>query len=293
MSLKSFKTFLVEALLDVDKADIDKIYSPLKVPFKELSDVWKRNFERFTSTNGDEYSRNAIARTIQRELNEVLTKYQPVYGPLKTFKSSELKSPNAKKAHAINPIEIHVWLVGPRDHGNVYDVKKKEIHICLDRNVADAMINRLASIPHYQLPMLRNEVSDLKLKTTIRHEVAHWMDDSLHNLYLTKSLTKTMEIAREKGNEVALKARQAMVTHGEPDIYLAPIELTAMVNQIAEYKRRVTQKKYDSLTWKQLMTEIPSLNSLNKAWGARWRKKMFERLSRENLIGKNFRKELE
>lgn len=291
MAIKSFRTFLDEALIDVDASDVTKIYAPMKDAMKELTDVWNRNFDRLVSASDDciPSARSIIARTISRELNEVMKKYQPIINnPIKSIPSSSLKSENAKKAHAVNPIMIHVWLISPRGVGNHYSPSKKAIHISLDWGVADAMVNRLADIPKHQIPMLKNEVSELKHKGTIRHELTHWIDDSLHNFYITKSLNNIDDLSRQKKTKQAEIAYKKDISHNQPDIYLAPVEINAMVNQIAEYKRRVGNKKYDSLSWSQLMTELPSLATLNYKHGAKWRKKMFERLSREGLIGKSF-----
>jgi len=299
MPLKSFRTFLDEALLDVDASDVTKIYAPMKDVMSELTAVWNRNYERFVAASAGSpspnvpSSRSVIARTISRELHEVIQKYQPIINnPIRTFPSSSLKSENAKKAHAVNPIEIHVWLISPRGIGNHYSPSKKAIHISLDWVVADAMLNRLADIPLHQISMLKNEVTELKHKATIRHELTHWIDDSLHNFYITKSLNNIDALTREKKTKQAEIAYKKDLSHNQPDVYLSPVEINAMVNQIAEYKRRVGNKKYDSLSWSELMTELPSLGTLNSKFGSQWRKKMFERLSREGLIGKNFQSRL-
>lgn len=299
MTLKSFKTFLTEALIDIDKSDIDKIYAPLKQPMKELTAVWKKHLDRYKDSSpgspgrGVGSERDAVARTISRELYEVIQKHAPIFGPLKTIKSSELKSKLAKQAHAVNPIEINVWLIGPQNTSNNYNPGKKTIDIHLPHSVAEAMINRLITIPHYQIASLMNEVSEVKHKSTIRHELTHWIDDSIHNFHIKKSMERIQDILHTGDRRGAEKAWKAMLNHGEEDIYLSPVEITPMVNQIAEYKRRVPKKIWDSITWADLMVALPSLGSLNQNFGATWRKKMFTRLARENLIGKNFRKRLQ
>lgn len=290
MQIKSFRTFLNEALIDVDASDVNKIYAPLKDVIKELTVVWNRNFDRLLSASTE--NKKVVARTISRELNEVIRNYQPIIkDPIKVIDSSSLKSETAKKAHAVNPIKIHVWLISPPNAGNFYHPSSKSIHISLPYSVADAMLNRLAYIPNDQLPNLKNEVSEFKFKTTIRHELTHWIDDSIHNFYITKSLNNFDALKGAGKTKEAQLAYKNDILHHEVDIYLSPIEINAMVNQIAEYKRRVGVRKYDSLSWKQLMVDLPTLSSLNNKFGSYWRKKMFERLSREGLIGKNFQKE--
>lgn len=297
--MKSFKHFLTEALIDVDASDINLIYAPMAKPMKELHSVFKKHLDRLldasqgTTGRGELSAYEAICRTVERELLEVRSKYQPVYGPLKTIDSSKLKSESAKRAHAINPIKINVWLIGRPHMPNSYNVMNKEINICLPLAVAEAMMSNLSHIPKKQLTMLHNETSDIKHKSTIRHELTHWIDDSLHNEYITKSLFRANDLQKYVSPEAAQKYYKKAVMHNQEDIYLAPIEVTPMVNQIAELKRRVGEKKYDTLTWADVMVYLPSLSHLNTKFGEKYRKVMFTRLARENLIGKNFRAKLQ
>lgn len=287
--MKSFREFLVEALIEIDASDINLVYAPLAKPMREFSEVWKRHSKNLFS--GDLDLRKLTQERIQRELTEVKKHYQPVFGPLKTIDSSKLKSPNAKKAHQINPIKIHVYLVGLPNMTNSYNVQTCEINICLPYGVAEAMMSRISTVPQYQLPMLQNEISVLKHKATIRHELTHWMDDSLHDMYLTKALFRAHEIVKVDKSS-AVKYYNDAVLHGYDDIYKSPIEITPMVNQIAELKRRIGDKKYNKLTWMDLMVLLPTLESLNRKHGVEWRKIMFIRLARENLIGAKFRDKL-
>jgi hypothetical protein len=297
MAIKSFQKYIQEALLDVDAQDVNKIYAPIKDVMKDLSAVWNRHIDRFMDASAGSSSpnvpsaRSAVARTISRELHEVIGKYQPIISnPIKTFDSSQLKSENAKKAHEVNPIKIHVWVVSPKELGNLYAPKDSVIHIGLPYSVADVMLNRLSNIPNHQINMLKNEISELKHKSTIRHELTHWIDDSLHNFYIRKGLNTVQSLALIGQKQASQKAFKKMVSHGEDNVYLSPVEINAMVNQIAEFKRRVGKKQYDSMSWAQLMVALPSLSSINQTYGVYWRKKMFERMSREGLIGKNFQK---
>jgi len=143
------------------------------------------------------------------------------------------------------------------------------------------------------LQYMKNSITDVRVKSTIRHELTHWLDDSLHNMHLSKT-AKTFNVLTRNGPAKEMeKFYKKAVAHGEDDIYLAPLEITAAVNQIAEVKRRIGEKKYNALTWADLMEMIPSLGNLNARLGTEWRKRMFSRLARENLIGTNLTKNLE
>lgn len=286
--MKTFAEYLAENLIDVDKSDIDKIYTPLKSVMKDLTAVWDRNFKRLQAAQ-DTVTRIAISRTFSREFKEAISNAGGgINQPLKIIKSSELKSENAKIAHAANPIEIWVWLV---HKSNQYSPQDKRIHICLPDSVYFSMVDSgVHQVPANLLPSLRSEVSELKYKATIRHELTHWMDDSLHNFHLSKGINTAISHLRAGNSKAAQQTYKRMVLGKENDIYMTHIEITPMVNQIAEYKRRVSKKQWDSMTWTDLVVALPSLGGLNYMHGEAWRKKMFDRLSRENLLGPNFRK---
>lgn len=288
--MKTFAEYLAENLIDVDKSDIDKLYAPMKKIMKDLEAVWNRNLHRLEASD-DPITRKAIARTMSREFREAMQ--QPAGGlqyPLRTFHSSELKSENAKIANSIIPVDIHVWLTF---RSNQYTPGDKKIHICLPENVLDTMLNGVHLVPRHLLPSLRAEVSDLKHKASIRHELTHWMDDAMHNLHLSKSIETTMALISAGKSRAAQQAYKRMTLGKHDDIYMTHIEVTPMVNQIAEYKRRVSKKQWDSMTWKDLMVALPSLGGLNYKHGEPWRRIMFDRLAREGLIGKSFTKDLQ
>jgi hypothetical protein len=217
---------------------------------------------------------------------------------IKTFFTSQLDSEAAKTAHKINPVKIEVYNVLPQGASNSYHMMAKKIMIGLPSNVWEAMAFRLSTVAQYQLAMLRNETSDLRLVTTIRHELTHWLDDSLHNQHLNTKFSRFLDDrekiiradADPKTTEAEIDAAyKKRITKGEDDINLTAIEITPFVNQIAELKRRLGDKKYDKLTWADMMTYMPSLSGLNHRHGANFRKIIFSRMAREGLLTKNLR----
>lgn len=292
MAIKPFKEFLVEKLIDVDKKDIDMVFAPLKRLYKDLQAVWKQH--------------GTLSRDqLQTKFAEAMGRHATLgnqYRVIKSFKSSQLKSEAAKAAHEINPIQIDVYNILPQGVSNSYNMMTKKIVIGLPAGVWEAMTFRLSSVPQYQLAMLMNETSDIRLLTTIRHELTHWLDDSLHNQHLNAKFSRFLDDREKivkadadiKTTEDAINASfKKHITKGENDIYLTPIEITPFVNQIAELKRRIGDKKYDKLTWAQMMTYMPSLDNLNRQYGAKFRKLIFSRMAREGLLTKNLRKQVD
>jgi predicted XRE-type DNA-binding protein len=279
--VKTFREHLLtEALLAVDKQDINKLYAPYAKPFKEFQAVWNKY--------SDEQIKNnlTIRRDMMLQFREIFSRY-PQNAPLKVFSSSDLKSELARKAHAVNPITIYVFLTA---NGNYYNPLKHIIYLSLDTNIANAMENILDSIPVNQLAMLKSETTDLRMKTTIMHEIAHWLDNSLHNFYMSKAFSRAADVA-DRGRNGAQVITKSLY-RGESDPYLSPMEVTAMVNQVAELKRRLPKKKWDQLTWVDLMHLIPSLHFADRRLGAEFRKRMISRMSREHLVGASLMKQL-
>jgi endonuclease I len=293
MKIKLFKEFLVEKLIDVDKKDIDMVFAPLKRLYKDLQAVWKKHgvlsVEELEKQFKEVVSRHVVGGSVNHKV-------------IKTFSSGQLSSAAAQQAHKINPIKIKVYAILPHGASNSYNMLTKEIVIGLPLSVWEAMAYRLNHIPHHQLAMLTNETSDIRLLSTIRHELTHWLDDSLHNQHLNKKFSRfnadLQKIKQADGDIVSTRnavdaSYKKHVTKGEEDIYLTPLEITPFVNQIQELKRRIGDKKYDKLTWADIMTYMPSLDGLNRRYGAKFRKLMFTRMARENLLTKNLRNKVD
>jgi hypothetical protein len=291
MTVKPFKEFLVEKLIDVDKKDIDMIFAPLKKLYKDLQTVWK-NHGKLPAEEVEKQFREVMSRHTKGDQHRVV----------KTFYTTQLDSETAKAANKINPVRIDVYNVLPEGGSNSYNMMTKRIMIGLPNSVWEAMALRLRHIPQYQIAMLSHETSDIRLLTTIRHELTHWLDDSLHNQFLHKKFSRFAD-DREKivRADADMKTTQDAigasfkkhVTKGEDDIYLTSIEITPFVNQIAELKRRIGDKRYERLTWADMMTHMPSLDGLNRRHGAKFRKLMFSRMAREGLLTKNLRKQVD
>lgn len=276
-----FKQFLNEALIDIDAQDINTIYAPFAKPYKELQEIWKKhtkgNLNELTWANLEKWR-------LEKEFREVINKYDNGT-PLKVFDSSQLRSKAAREAHALNPVKIYTYLIGD---GNMYTPTKSTIYISLETGIYYAMSSGLSGVPFHQIHMLKNETLDSRIKSTIRHELTHWIDDSIHNFYITKAIKSTQSVKQAGGNWE--KHLQKTLWAGERDPYLGPHEINAYVHQIAELKRRIGAVKYNKLTWRDLLTLIPSLDYSDTRLGADFRRKIFTRLARENLIGANLTK---
>lgn len=276
----TFRDFITEALIDVNAQDINKIYAPYVKPFKEIQAAW----DKLTKGKITELSWHELSKwQLEKQFREIINKYE-TGKPLKVFDSSMLTSKLAKEAHDVNPIKIFTYLIGD---GNMYTPSQSTIYISLEAGIYYAMSNNLSGIPFHQIHMLKNETLDIRIKSTIRHELTHWIDDSIHNFYITKALKGAGQVKQAGGDWQ--KHIQKTLWNGETDAYLGSHEINAYTNQIAELKRRLGAAKYNKLTWRDLITYIPSIDGSNNRLGAPFRRKLFTRMSREGLLGPNMR----
>lgn len=265
--MHNFKELLTEALIDLDVKDINKVFAPFRHYLDSFSDLLAKPVELIDT----------------RDFVELIGDPRI---PIQKFDSSILNSKSAQAAHEVNPITIELYKVVDANH---YDPLNRRVVLGIPRSLTNLVsVHQASSWAHHHLKSAQADVSELKMKSTIRHELTHWIDDSLHNLHMRRAFTAIH--AGKTPNERA-QLYKKLLAAGREDVYLAPIEITAAVNQIAEIKRRIGDKKYNSLTWVKFLELLPGLQALNNSKiGVEWRKEIFKRLARENLIGANFLK---
>lgn len=258
--MKTFRQFLTEKIIEVDTRDIDMIYQPL--------DPIVKDFQKLLKIRDPEERERRIIQYGSKEYN---TLYPEV---LARIDSSRLRSVSAKLAHEINPIVIHVQR---KVSSNSYNPTQKIMNIGPTGGAVGGLMV-YNTIPTSNIRQFHSEFTELRFKATIRHELAHWLDDSLNNLHMSKisSLRNPQKFFEY------LKAGQRSVSLGH-------IEVEAVVATIDEIKKRIGIERYDSLSWNELMDLHPALRSLNDTIGAPWRRKIASRLARERLLGKNMR----
>jgi len=256
----SFKQFLQEKIIHVDSKDIDLIYKPLEPIIREATKILGRGSTLHPDQRG----------LIEEFGEEYRNKYKEL---LQTIPSSRLRSTAAKLATEINPVKIEIF---SRHPGNLYDPRGKVINLGPTNNAVSGLAN-IRYVARGSIAALKAEWTELRIKATIRHELTHWLDDSLNNLHMSDIAKTNIQRFGEY-----LKA-------GQRDVALGHIEVEAVVSTIAEIKRQLGKNKYEELTWDDLMALHPAIGVLNRELGAPWRRKIASRLARERLLGKNMR----
>lgn len=139
----------------------------------------------------------------------------------------------------------------------------------------DTFSEALNKIPENQEKSLRLEFTEEKIKGTIHHELAHWIDDSLHNKHLSQALNMDKGKGRLKGLS---------------NINLSKIEIEAIIHNIYQLKRKFYDI-WDTISFDDMINLSPSLISLKKTLSYRefndWKRQIISRMNREDLIGKS------
>jgi len=211
----------------------------------------------------------------------IITKYMFDGHYITTY---NLKSPLSKKAHAINPCDIQINI---RD--NFYSPNNSLIGVGVNKNAIDFVVDdfggNLNSASEYffnvgQLNLSRNIKSDFsesKIKGSIHHELAHWIDDTLHNQHIKKRATKASE------NGVGMNRK------GLP-INADKMEIQGQIHNVVQLKKQYS-KEWDSLTFSDLIDLSPTLDTINNQLSGdvkkEWKLNLIKRMNREGLLGKN------
>jgi hypothetical protein len=216
-----------------------------------------------------------------------------------TFKSfqadtSILKSAICKKAHKKNPVDIYVnyFILFSNVGINHYNPVEKQISIGIQNNARNFALNELNGViddaifhltDKNQFSLFKSEFMEYKIKGTIHHELAHWLDDSLYDGFLGRELKK-MQVMSSKGKRPTVK---------NVDIYASNIEIQALIHNIVQAKRMMSQEEWDKLYFDDLMSFIPSVkvvyNRLPYGEQKLWLRNFRERMFREGLLGKKMK----
>lgn len=123
---------------------------------------------------------------------------------------------------------------------------------------------------------LSREFSEERIKGSIHHELAHWLDDTFNNQHINKRTQKPAEA-------------------GTVNLGGVPVNSTKMEIQGQIYNVKQLHNKYaniwDSLTFSEMLKYSPPLNmvyqQLPDKFKTQWVRDLKTRMYREGLLGKN------
>lgn len=209
-------------------------------------------------------------------------------GDIAIFKSSQLKSKDCMKAHKANPVDICCGLYAQSSYGFG---SEKEIIISLNQNTFNIFFaNKYIPDGNSKLRRLKNEMTEDKIKASISHELAHWIDDSIYKLFANIL----------HGEKDPIKQKE-LLSFGTDILDTTYYEIQAQIHAIAQLKKKYSKEKWDSLTLNNLFELYPPLADVidkvykknNKELAIIWLKALLKRLNREKLLGVNMIKPLD
>jgi hypothetical protein len=197
--------------------------------------------------------------------------------------TSILTSPDSIKCHELNPCIIKINV-----SNNYYQPNNKIISIGVSKNAynfvidyADGNIESAAEAIKYsqgehQRKAFIKEFTEARVKGSIHHELAHWIDDTLNNQHLKARINKAME-------------------RNTRDLGGIPVDATKMEiqGQIHNVKQLYNKYKdiWDKISFQDMLELSPPLYSINNRFTGetkvKWRKELKLRMNREGLLGKN------
>lgn len=201
-----------------------------------------------------------------------------------TCNSSDLPSREAKEASILNNVTIEC---GVFNRGNFYSPLKKLIQLSINRGALNTVLDRLEYlVPSTEIRNLYQELKPERIKSTIAHEVSHWLNDTFHNSNIKKILDNVREL-----DNIEIKKL------GKADVNMTHFEIDAYINGIKQLKIE-NKETWDSLTLADVFFKYTALRFVGKkiygnhgkAVGDIWQKMLVKRMGRENLLGKNMRK---
>jgi hypothetical protein len=196
--------------------------------------------------------------------------------------TSILTSPDSIKCHELNPCVIHI-----NPGHNYYSPNKAIIGIGYFKGAYDFIMGygggNIKSALDYlsnekQVKTLIKEFTEIRLKGSIHHELAHWIDDTLNNRHLKARVNKAMERNTRDFGGIPVDATR--------------MEIQAQIHNIKQAYNK-NKDVWDELSFQDVLDLLPSLSSVNNKFTgetkAKWRKELKLRMNREGLLGKNMK----
>jgi len=193
--------------------------------------------------------------------------------------SEELPSQIGQIAHKKNPIQIKIGIFS----SSFYDPRTRIICISINHYAVEALgskgLNNSNVIQKY--PHIVKEFDVNTLKTTVAHELTHWLDDTLYGKSIKRAVDKFNKQPKTPQN---IKKFKTTSTH----------EINSLVHELKQLKRNFTQNEWDAFTFQDLAQYKPRYGStfreiksiLSTQDVNNFKKQLYNRLNREGLISK-------
>lgn len=227
-----------------------------------------------------------------------------------TLDSSELPSATSKKADSVNPVTIYCGIFDR----SLYDPINNQISITISKVYLSYLYqgNTELNLQPSEREAFRSQTkSTSTIKSTIYHELSHWIRDSLHNSHITKMLNR-VDVEKRAGKDIKSIVSKVK-NQGLPDANMTNIEIDALIHNIKQFKRDVPDTEWNNLTFLQLIRKVPTISYLydkltdnymsfyassgdlrkpswRKDWAKEYVKLLLKRMYKEGLLGDNMKR---
>ena len=195
--------------------------------------------------------------------------------------TSMLKDPESVEANAINPCAIYI-----NKMVNHYDPNAKVVSVSANIQAIDFLIEvsdgylvrAQKHLPYDQANSLAKEFTEERIKGSIHHELAHWIDDTMHNQHIKKFVDRNIE--KHNAGEP--------IPYNKTTVNSIPMERQAQIHNIKQLHNKY-KDIWDTLTFNDMMELSNALKatmtSLPDALRKQWVKDTKMRMYREGLLG--------
>lgn len=202
--------------------------------------------------------------------------------PKNITETSVLTADDCVKANNLNPCTIYI------NYGsNFYRPSNGVLHLSFNSNAINWLLDNdgdfkeaLENLDNEnQKQSFSKEFSEEKIKGSINHELLHWIDDTLNNRHLSKTLKKAQEIGTKDFKGIPFNSSK--------------IEIQGQMGNIKQlynlFKRQNDLKTWNSLRFMDLVNMSPTLNLVYRELDidsrAKWIRHLMTRMHREGLLG--------
>jgi hypothetical protein len=260
------ENLITEKLTDVED-DVDLIYN--KYFKKDIDEVQRTGIVTNDMFKTDQTDSNILISNEAREANLVT---------LKKFKTPVTIFINKRFSHNID---------------NFYSFKDNIISIGISRGAVEYVLDdhggdiqkAADGLPLKLKVTFKQQFTEEKIKGSIHHELAHWIDQTFNNDSVSRAVDRYNMLAQKK-------KRQKNAAEGSgTDINFEYIERQGQIHNIKQLYNK-HKEQWDKLTFKEMLELSPALDTIyyilgDKNLRDKWVRLIKQRMYREGLLGKN------
>lgn len=200
------------------------------------------------------------------------------------------RSDKIDEANKLNPCRI---VIHNLRKGNVYVPDQQTISITVSPPAVNLILDMgyegalRAITTQEQKRQFKTELTEGRVKGSIYHELAHWLDDTLHNRHIKKRIDRAQELGGHAGNK--------HFKQNNPDVNMTDFERQSQIHNIKQLKRS-NEDLWDSLSFDEMIEMNVALGNVARTLKdhgrehyEKWRRQLLQRMAREDLVGASMR----